>query len=417
MGDDELGASIPLAAGTEGSSSLPVQPLRLFTPTRRAEYVSRPNRFVIMARDRGETLRCHCPNPGRLIEFLFPGTPLILEASGEGVERGTVYTAAAVERPNGIIAPLYAAKANNAASAFFLGRIIPGLETVKAEHTIGSSRFDFLCLDSAGRRHLVEVKACSLVEHRVAMFPDAPSLRALRHIEELTLLSAEGYIPHVLFVIMHSSPRVFVPNFHTDQSFASVLCEVGHTEGGPAPSQERPVAVHAALLSCNASGEALPAPDLVPVDLSRNALINGNCGSYLIQLNFMHTRVIQAGALGPITLKKGWYVYTGSAMKNLSSRITRHCRKIRKTPHWHIDYITPWASNIRAFPIRSYSNLECALARAMSGAGGRPVPGFGCSDCSCRSHLFYFESNPERRRSFVEALLLFRHVAAFAGVE
>ena len=330
--------------------------------------------------------------------MFYPGARLILEKRPADSGAKTAYTAAGICYRDSF-APLVSARANIAAEKLILENIIPGLREIRREFTLGDSRFDFLCLDSRGQRHLVEVKACSLVEYGAAMFPDAPSGRALKHLEELAALCENGYRCHVLFVIVHSKPKVFIPNLHTDPEFAAALSRYA-----------KRVKIHAALVRCDKEGGVKLVKRDVPVDLSHGALAEKNCGSYLIVLELAKTAEIEIGSLGRKVFKPGWYVYSGSAMKNLNQRISRHVRKIRKQKHWHLDYLTPFAKSISALPIRSYRNLECELAAALGGLGGRGIPGFGCSDCRCESHLYFFKTSPLGQRKFVETLLKFRHV-------
>jgi sugar fermentation stimulation protein A len=412
------------------------QGVKLFRNDREAFFIRRPNRFLIIAGDKPDgtadagELACHCPNPGRLIEFFglrgsdIPGARLILEERPRTAKTTakTSFTAAAVYYRNAA-APLFSFRANGAAEKLILPRIIPGLREIQAEYTIGASRFDFYCTGGQGSRHLVEVKACSLIEYGAAMFPDAPSGRALKHLEELVELSRRGYICHVLFVIVHGKPGVFIPNLHTDPAFAAALSRLGRAadppgnmgEGDRAAGQG-PVLVHAALLRCNSRGRAVLAAPSVPVDLSHGALADAGRGSYLVLLELAEAAETPIGALGIINFEAGWYVYAGSAQRNLSSRIGRHLRKTRKRKHWHIDYLCPQAKTIRAFPVMSYRNLECELARALAALGGKAIPGFGSSDCRggaekrrCPSHLYYFADPPLKNRAFVDLLLRFRH--------
>ncbi|GHT72052.1 hypothetical protein FACS1894110_26210 [Spirochaetia bacterium] len=387
--------------------------VKLFSPDREALFARRPNRFLIIAKDGKTEIPCHCPNPGRLIEFVFPGAKLILEKRNEGNEKAkTPYTVVGIYYRDAV-APLFSARANKAAEQIILKEIIPNIKEIHPEFTLGDSRFDFLCIDKKGMRHLVEVKACSLIEYGVAMFPDAPSGRALKHLEELAALSAQGYSCHVLFVIVHSKPERFIPNLHTDPEFAAALSTYGHAADGNGGNG--PVAIHACLLECNKSGMAHLAAARIPVDLSHGELAASDAGNYLIQLELPEACEIETGGLGMIHFKAGWYVYAGSARKNLAKRINRHLRKIRKQKHWHIDYLTPFAKSIKGFPIMSYRNLECDLAAELQALGGRAVPGFGSSDCHCKghrcsSHLYYFKERPMGNREFVEMLLRYRHV-------
>jgi sugar fermentation stimulation protein A len=368
--------------------------------------VERPNRFIIIAGDRGEKIPCHCPNPGRLIEFFgcrgsdIPGARLILEKREDPSGARTRWTAAAVYHQGGVV-PLFSARANRAAEKLVLGEIIPGLRDIQPEFTLENSRFDFLCMDRRGNRHLVEVKACSLVEHGIAMFPDAPSERALKHLRELA--AARDYTRHILFVILHGEPGVFIPNLHTDPQLASALMACG----------EKGVQIHASLLRCDTEGMARLVRPRVPVDLSHGKLAEADSGSYLIMLRLPQTRTIETGALGALRYAEGWYVYAGSARKNLSHRIKRHLRRVRKKRHWHIDYLSPFAEQIDAYPIYSYRSLECHLAGALKNLGGRGIPRFGSSDCRCESHLFYFPEAPLKNPAFLELLLRFRHQEAF----
>ncbi|MDR1900455.1 MAG: DNA/RNA nuclease SfsA [Treponema sp.] len=398
--------------------------IQLFQNDLEAVFLRRPNRFLIIAGRGGGEIPCHCPNPGRLIEFFgfrgndIPGAALILEKRGGGgagtLRAKTAYTAVGLRYHGGIV-PLFSARANKAAEALILPAILGDLAEIHGEFTIGGSRFDFLCVDREGTRHLVEIKACSLVEEETAMFPDAPSERALKHLVELAELAGKGYRCHVLFVIVHGKPRRFIPNLHTDPAFAAALSKYGAAGGTARPGK---VEIHAALLRCDRDGTGRLAAASVPVDLSHGKLAAGDGGSYLIILELPEPRETEVGALGIVAFRAGWYVYAGSARKNLSKRISRHLRKVRKRKHWHIDYLSPLAGKIRALPFLSYRNLECELAAALEKLGGTAVPRFGASDCRsggarrggrCPSHLYFFADPPMENRQFIETLLRFRH--------
>jgi sugar fermentation stimulation protein A len=420
------------------SEEKPVKTSSLFRNDLEAVFERRPNRFLIIAKEGDREIPCHCPNPGRLIEFFgfrewgIPGIKLILEKregspavqgknersrgkKGGPAKAKTDWTVAGLHYQEGVV-PFFSARANKAAEELILPEIIPGLREVHGEFTLGNSRFDFLCIDKRGARHLVEVKACSLIEYDVAMFPDAPSSRALKHLEELAALSGEGYRCHVLFVIVHGKPRVFIPNLHTDPLFAAALSRYGRAVNPPAspaappdPARGGPVEIHASLLRCNRDGDAVLASPAVPVDLSHGELAAGNGGNYLVILEMPKPAKAEIGALGVLPFKAGWYVYAGSARKNLSNRISRHLRKNRKQKHWHLDYLCPLAKTIKALPFLTYSNLECDLAAALEALGGKGVPRFGSSDCRCKSHLYYFKNSPLQNRGFAEMLFRFRH--------
>jgi sugar fermentation stimulation protein A len=399
--------------------------VRLFHPDMEALFAGRPNRFLMLARPRAaegaggktkagagagtELLSCHCPNPGRILEFCLPGTILFLERRrgqpkpGAGSPK-TLWTAAAL-RYHGEVVCLAPVRMNKAAEVLVLPAMFPGARQILPEFSIGSSRFDFMVVDTTGQRHLVEVKSCSLVEHGVAMFPDAPSLRATRHLEELILLAGQGYQCHVLFMIAHGRPHRLVPNLHTDPAFSVALSRAAAA-----------IDIRAVEIQLDEQGFATLARDEVPVDLSYGSLAGQYRGSYLITLHLAEPAAITIGALGTIDFKAGWYAYAGSAQRGLSARMARHLRRTRKARHWHLDYLTPHASSMEAWAVASERNLECELAAALRTRGGREVPGFGSSDCGCGSHLFLLPAAPRTDPEFIALMAHFRHVVALNPV-
>lgn len=114
-------------------------------------------------------------------------------------------------------------------------------------------------------------------------------------------------------------------------------------------------------------------------------------GTYIIVLCMDKNKEIQIGKLGQFNFKKGYYAYVGSAFGpgGLKSRIKHHIEP-KKRYHWHIDYLNPavkevWVSNYG-------ERLEHEWAGLLGEIASEKIPGFGCSDCSCESHLFHFKS-------------------------
>jgi len=130
-------------------------------------------------------------------------------------------------------------------------------------------------------------------------------------------------------------------------------------------------------------------------------------GSYLLILRMDHSLALDIGHLGRLTFQKGYYLYVGSAMRNLGARIQRHLRKTKKQ-HWHIDYLLAHTSKVIPLPIRSSQRDECEIARAISSIMRLGPPGFGSSDCHCQTHLFFSEANPLHTRAFHDVLQSFR---------
>lgn len=109
-------------------------------------------------------------------------------------------------------------------------------------------------------------------------------------------------------------------------------------------------------------------------------------GVYTLFLDLEEDKEIEVGALGEIRFEKGVYVYTGSAMNSLESRVARHFSSDKKN-HWHIDYLTREAEVFGFSALAADSEWECILAETAA-KSCEPVSGFGCSDCGCGSHLF-----------------------------
>lgn len=112
-------------------------------------------------------------------------------------------------------------------------------------------------------------------------------------------------------------------------------------------------------------------------------------GIYALIVNLEEDKNITVGKLGPLNFKKGYYIYIGSALNSLEGRINRHHRKDKKL-RWHIDYLLEKANVVDVLYRETGEKLECEFARKLEGRFSS-TKGFGSSDCSCRSHLFYSE--------------------------
>jgi len=120
-------------------------------------------------------------------------------------------------------------------------------------------------------------------------------------------------------------------------------------------------------------------------------------GSYQIYLYLSKPVSVSIGSLGEKSFKSGLYVYTGSAMKNLSQRIERHKKRLKKK-RWHIDYLTADRNfrivRIDVFPSKVREECSRNLEILKVQKGTVPIPGFGSSDCkSCPTHLVYLDDN------------------------
>ena len=123
-------------------------------------------------------------------------------------------------------------------------------------------------------------------------------------------------------------------------------------------------------------------------------------GSYILIVEIKNDSIILIGKKGEKQFNKGYYIYVGSALNGVNQRIQRHLRKQKKI-HWHIDYLLKHAVIIDVFYKESKAREECNIAKKLDGQLFS-IPGFGCTDCRCKSHLFY--GSFEEAMSVVEKL-------------
>ena len=117
-------------------------------------------------------------------------------------------------------------------------------------------------------------------------------------------------------------------------------------------------------------------------------------GSYILLIKLPEEKAISVGSLKAIHFARGYYAYVGSAMGGYKSRLNRHL-KGNKKPHWHIDYLLQKASITSIILCEAEHRVECTIAQALNGQFDY-VPGFGCSDCKCHSHLFFAAEEMKR---------------------
>lgn len=186
-----------------------------------ARFLARPNRFVARVEAEGQELVCHVKNTGRCRELLVPGATVWLEES-PNPNRKTKFDLIAVEKGERLIN--MDAQAPNQVFGEWAqsGHFREGLTLLRPETTYGSSRFDFYW-ESSKSRGFVEVKGVTLEEDGVVRFPDAPTLRGVKHLEELVKAHEVGYEAAVCFVIQMGDVRWFAPNDATHPEFGQAL--------------------------------------------------------------------------------------------------------------------------------------------------------------------------------------------------
>jgi sugar fermentation stimulation protein A len=228
------------------------------------------------------------------------------------------------------------------------------------------------------------------------MFPDAVTERGRRHLEELAHLAEKGHPAAVMFLV--HTPRVdwFMPDFHTDPAFAETLVRVRDRV------RILPVSLH-----WTRHLRLRGAPRLLDIPWHHIEARLADRGAYLLILRLPRRRVLDVGSLGRKAFAPGYYVYVGSAMRNLSARIARHTR-LRKRKRWHIDFLRSAATECVALPIRTPHRLETPLAVALGGLLPAGPAGFGASDSPCTTHLFHSATHPLHIPAFHAVLERFR---------
>ncbi|RGY95171.1 DNA/RNA nuclease SfsA [Clostridium sp. AM58-1XD] len=212
---------------------------------KRARFIDRPNRFIanasLISPDQGNDkstigpiheessmVICHVKNTGRCRELLLPGAEILLQYHPNAAASGrrTQYSLIGVYKsssnlPEGRLLINMDSQAPNQAAYEWLSAQ-DYAENIRREVTFGSSRFD-LAFDLNGKQAYMEVKGVTLEEDGIARFPDAPTVRGLKHIEELTAMAKKGIPCFLLFVIQMKSITQFEPNMATQPEFGHAL--------------------------------------------------------------------------------------------------------------------------------------------------------------------------------------------------
>ena len=220
-------------------------------------FLKRPNRFIAHVEVDGVVEVCHVKNTGRCKELLVPGCRVWLEKSANP-NRKTKYDLIAVEKENsdGVLLVNMDSQAPNRVFGEWAaaGNFRPGLTLLRPETTYGNSRFDYYW-ETSEKRGFVEVKGVTLEFDGVVRFPDAPTLRGVKHLEELVAAKEAGYEASVCFVVQMEGMRWLEPNDAT------------HPEFGAALRAAAQAGVEVFALECRVTPDTLEADHLIPVKL------------------------------------------------------------------------------------------------------------------------------------------------------
>ena len=183
--------------------------------------MERPNRFIAYAELNGKKETIHVKNTGRCAELLRPGAVIYVQESGNPA-RKTKWDLIAVEKGD-LLINMDSQIPNRVVQEWIeAGNLFPDVSLVRPETTYGNSRFD-LYVEAGEKKIFIEVKGVTLEDNGVCRFPDAPSGRAVKHLEELVRAKKEGYDTYVFFVIQMKGAAYFAPNTDTHPAFAETL--------------------------------------------------------------------------------------------------------------------------------------------------------------------------------------------------
>lgn len=186
-----------------------------------ATFLERKNRFLAVVELEGERVEAHLHDPGRLEELLWEGNRLLLRRASNP-RRKTRFDILAAGSEGGWVL-VHSGTHRALAQALLLHprcSPIPGVVSLRAEVAVGRSRIDFMARLSKGQSVAVETKGCTLCRRGRALFPDAPTQRGRRHLEELARLAGRGEGAAVVVLVTCPGARCFAPNGHTDPAFA-----------------------------------------------------------------------------------------------------------------------------------------------------------------------------------------------------
>ena len=191
----------------------------------KAKFIERLNRFVAIVELDGRKETVHVKNTGRCKELLPKGAMVYLSKS-ENPSRKTVFDLVAVEKETErgtLLINMDSQIPNDVAEEWLKkGKLFTKKAIIKREVKCGNSRFDFY-IEDGDRKAFLEVKGCTLEDHGHAKFPDAPTERGVKHIEELIGCVKDGYEAYILFVIQMKGVKDFGPNDDTHKAFGDAL--------------------------------------------------------------------------------------------------------------------------------------------------------------------------------------------------
>ena len=196
----------------------------------KGKLVKRYKRFLAdIELSTGEVVTAHCPNSGSMKGCAQPGAEAWISQS-DNPKRKLKYTWE-LTRIDGTFIGINTLVPNRLVKASVENDVIPelsGYSQVRSEvKTSEHTRLDLMLQDSNGRQCFVEIKNCTLVENRVARFPDAVTTRGQKHIQELVDLAAKGHRAVLFFLVQRTDADAFTPAADIDLEYSKKLMQAG----------------------------------------------------------------------------------------------------------------------------------------------------------------------------------------------
>lgn len=213
---------------------------------------SRPNRFIAHIEINGREEICHVKNTGRCKELLVPGAKVWCQEF-DSAKRKTKYDLISVEKGNRLI-NMDSQAPNRAAGQWLANGGLGKITDLRAEVTHGDSRFDFSFIKD-GMQCFLEVKGVTLENDGICAFPDAPTVRGVKHLKGLTRAAGGGFGAYVLFVIQMENVNYLHPNDATDPDFGAALREAAAA------------GVHVLAMDCHVTEDTMNIQNSVNVQL------------------------------------------------------------------------------------------------------------------------------------------------------
>ncbi len=188
-----------------------------------ATFLERPNRFIAIVDVKGERLRVHVADTGRMRELLIPGRTVYITPK-KGENRKTAYDLQLVRLPRSLVSCDSRLPRALFAEAFAAKKMRPfaAYRHLRPEVAFGHSRLDALLTGPAGLCY-IELKSATLVRNGRAIFPDAPTERGRRHLQSLMEAVVTGHNAAAVFIVQRSDATSFGPNDKTDPDFGRLL--------------------------------------------------------------------------------------------------------------------------------------------------------------------------------------------------